>query len=278
MISSASMKDVTQSAASKKTGPLPNQKKAPNSNSTSTDPNTTQPTQTKPPPKAKPTPAMAALARKMATKPTAGAIMKKTSSASNITALPSMKTNVVAKTTATAQKSPNTVSQNFKRTLSSATQNTRRPASLPKPMGGGAKRPFRPRISNFSEVDDYDYDDDFIDNTEDNNTPLNLTDYLKNLGFYKGPTSLQTYKKLDPHYDPAEMEGLEDDGDECVEVNSFSDMIAMESKTVKKAIEEDKREREEEKRLIKEETKRKRTASTPASNTNNNTSKKKKTA
>jgi len=130
--------------------------------------------------------------------------------------------------------------------------------------------------------DDYDYEDDFIDNTEDaSNTPLNLNPLLKQLGYFKGPTSIATYKGLDPQYNPAEMEGFEDDGDDCVEVNSFTDHIAMDAKTVKRAIEEDKREREEEKKQMFKESNlntKKRSNSTPQlPNTNMNTNKKKKT-
>jgi hypothetical protein len=269
-MSSSTPKKNTTPVNTKKTPPLSNQKKPP-AGPNSTDPKT-EPTPSKAPPKPKTTPAMAAVARKMATKPAAGAIMKKPS-APKLQALPSMKTGKPTPTTGpttTAQKSPNPVA--MKRSL--PTKNTR-PKSLPKPMGGGAKRPFSQRSSNFSEVDDYDYEDDFIDNTEDNKAPINLSSYLKELGFYKGPTSLQTYRVLDPHYDPAEMEHMEDDGDDCVEVNSFTDLLAMDAKTAKSAIEEDKREREEEKRQLREEVnKRKRTTSTPTPNT----SKKKKTS
>lgn len=133
-----------------------------------------------------------------------------------------------------------------------------------------------PRLSHYSDPeDDYDYDDDFIDNTPDSTT-VDLGAFLKNLGFSRGPTSLATYRGLDPHYDPKDMEGFEDDGDDCVEVNSFTDHIAMDAKTTKTAIEEDKREREEEKRLLREEanSKKKRTTSTPSAG---NLNKKKKT-
>jgi len=272
-VPSAAKKVTPQSTNTKKTASVPgtnNQKKAP-ANTNSTDLNTTQPTQTKlPAPKAKPTPAMAAVARKMANRPSAGAIMKKPSTV-NVNALPSMKTGKTTTSTPTPQKSPQVSN---KRPLSSI--KISRPNSLPKPMGGGAKRPYTQRISHISEVDDYDYDDDFIDNTEDSTAPqLDLSNYLKGLGFYKGPTSLQTYRNLDPQYDPTEIEVFEDDDEDCVEVNSFTDHIAMDAKTVKRAIEEDKREREEEKRQIREgSNNKKRTSSTPAPNT----SKKKRTA
>jgi hypothetical protein len=189
----------------------------------------------------------------MAMKPTAGAIMKKptSSSSSQITGLPSLKATSKPPTAKPSQKSPNSVSV-------PRTPKTFRPAvSVTKPTRGGAMRPYSQRISNYSVdmEDDYDYDDDFIDNTEDSNSAvLNIQDYLKTtLGFYKGPTSIQTYRKLDPHYNPNEVDGLEDLGDDIVEVNSFSQLMAMESETTKRAIEEDKREREEEKRQLREE-------------------------
>jgi len=78
---------------------------------------------------------------------------------------------------------------------------------------------------------------------------------IRGLGFSRGPTSIEVYRKLDPAYDPdhPEMNPFIDDAGEG-DVNSFMDHIAMDAKTAKKAIEEDKKEREEEKRLQREET------------------------
>jgi len=150
-----------------------------------------------------------------------------------------------------------------------------KPRSTPlRPQGGGAKRKVSVPKAIY-EDDDYDLDDDFIDNTPDSSgTPnLDLNSYLKNLGFFSGPTSLATYRGLDPHYDPKDMEGFEDDGDDCVEVNSFTDHIAMDAKTIKSAIEEDKREREVEKRMNREEAAKKKRSNT--TNTGNINKKKK---
>jgi hypothetical protein len=238
---------------------------------------------------------MAAVAKKVASKPIAPAIMKKPTangrtvqkSPSGPTAQKSPATTNGARVPGVAQKSPNL--QTVKSAISKASTpkpNTSkapitkasRTASLPSSSRTGGVKRANPYLRR-EEDNEYDLDDDFIDNdTDDGNTPLNIQGFVKGLNFYRGPTSLEEYRKLDPeNFNREEYKDFADVGDDCMEVSSFADHIAMDAKTAKRAIEEDKREREEEKKEKKREQaaqKRKRAVSTEAKTT----TKKKKTA
>jgi len=82
-----------------------------------------------------------------------------------------------------------------------------------------------------------------------------VSEVIKQMGFSRGPTGIEVYRKLDPEYDPDHPEisnAFDDDDDGCTEENSFVAHCAMDARTTKKAIEEDRKEREEEKRQQRE--------------------------
>uniref|UniRef100_A0A6B2LDW9 Uncharacterized protein n=1 Tax=Arcella intermedia TaxID=1963864 RepID=A0A6B2LDW9_9EUKA len=183
-----------------------------------------------------------------------------------VTAKPGTTTNKFAKPTTTTRPLPSKApSLSSKPTIKTPIP----PKTAPKTQTGAQSSSLKRKLSTPTVPlakkqkrdieDDYDYDDGFVVK-EDKNDYLPLGDLLRKLGYTRGPTNVDVYRKLDPHYDPSSLAGqhmLDDDDDECMEVTSFIDHCEMDAKTAKRAIEEDKKEREEEKRQKKLEAERK---------------------